>query len=185
MKTKIVATLCALAVTTGSTLVAQQTFIPAPSGVRRAEEIGRPTSGVAATRIVGSVIDYRQKPVAFAHVQLRNLILGILETETTANGNGEYEFTVDNPSTYVVEMVVGNGNVVALSNAGSVGRYETMQTLVQVPGHWDASSGRVVAPQYVTNYFGMSSEATMTAATLRLANDMNIATSDPGEPVSP
>ena len=184
MKTKIVAALCALAVTLGTTLVAQQSFIPAPSGVRRAESL-RPVNGSRDTRITGSVIDIRQQPVAYARVQLRNLMLGIVEQESTANGNGEYEFTVANPSTYVVEMVLLDGYVVGLSNAGSVGRFETMQTVVQLPGRWDAPSGRVVMPQNVSNYFGMSSQATMTAATLQLAADMNIATSDPGEPVSP
>lgn len=184
MRTKIVAALCAIAVTCGTTLLAQQSFIPAPSGVRRGESI-RPVTGARDTRITGSVIDFNHNPIAYARVQLRNLMVGIIEQETTANGDGEYEFIVDNPSTYVVEMVLVDGYVVALSNAGTVGRYETMQTVVQVPGRWDAASGRIVRPQPVTSFFGMSSQTTMTAATLQLASDMNIATSDPGEPVSP
>lgn len=184
MRTNIVAALCAFAVAGSTSLVAQQSFIPAPSGVRRAESF-RPLTGARDTRITGSVIDLSQNPVAFARVQLRNLMLGVIEQETTADANGEYEFTVDTPSTYVVEMVVVDGYVVALSNAGTVGRYETMQTVVQVPGRWDAVNGRVVMPQNVSSFFGMSSQTTMTAATLQLATDLNIATSDPGEPVSP
>jgi hypothetical protein len=39
--------------------------------------------------------------------------------------------------------------------------------------------------QHLANYFGMSSQATMTAATLQLAVDLNISAADPGEPVSP
>jgi hypothetical protein len=183
MKTNIVAALCALAVAMGTTLVAQQSFIPAPSGVRRAESL-RPLTGSRDTRITGSVIDIRLQPVAYARVQLRNLMVGLVEQETTADGGGEYAFTVAVPSTYVVEMLLGNG-VVALSNAGTVGLYETMQTVVQVPGQWDATNRRILMPQHVSNFFGMSSQSTMTATTLQLAADMNIPTSDPGEPVSP
>ena len=184
MKTKIVATLCALAVASGSTLVAQQSFIPAPSGIRRAESL-RPVTGARDTRVTGTVIDSLQQPVAYAHVQLRNLLLGIVEQEMIANANGEYAFIVEHPSTYVVEMVVVDGHVLALSNAGSVGSAETMTTVVQLAGRWDATNARMVMPQRVTDFFGMSSQATMTAATLQLAANLKIATSDPGEPVSP
>jgi hypothetical protein len=72
-----------------------------------------------------------------------------------------------------------------VSNAATVGRYETMQTVVQLPGRWDASTSRLVLRQDVSTFFGMSAQATMTAGTLQLASDMNIPTSDPGEPVSP
>lgn len=184
MRRLIIAALCALSVTGGTSLLAQQGFIPAPTGVRRAEP-WRPALGHGDTRIVGSVIDLMQQPVAYARVQLRNLAIGVVEQETTANANGEYSFTVDNPSSYVVEMVMVDGHIVALSNAGTVGRYETLQTVVQLNGRWDAPSGRVVLPQHVSSFFGMSSQATMTASTLQLASDLNIATSDPGEPVSP
>jgi hypothetical protein len=184
MKRLIIAALCALSLTGGTSLLAQQGFIPAPTGVRRAEP-WRPAPGTGDTRIIGSVIDITQQPVAYARVQLRNLANGVVEQEMTANGNGEYAFTVASPSSYVVEMVLVDGYIAALSNAGMVGRYETMQTVVQLPGRWDTPSGRVVLPQQVSSFFGMSSQATMTAATLQVAADLNIATADPGEPVSP
>ena len=184
MRRLILAALCALAFTGGTSLLAQQGFIPAPTGVRRAEP-WRPAAGTGDTRIIGTVIDIHQQPVSYARVQLRNLANGVVEQETTANVNGEYAFTVANPSSYVVEMVMVDGYIVALSNAGTVGSYETMQTVVQLPGRWDAPSGRVVLPQNVSSFFGMSSQSTMTAASLQLAADMNISTADPGEPVSP
>jgi hypothetical protein len=184
MTRQIIAALCALCLTGGTSLLAQQGFIPAPSGVRRAET-WRPVSGTGETRIIGTVIDITQTPVAFARVQLRNLATGVVEQETTANANGEYSFTVINPSSYVVEMVTADGQVIALSNAGTVARYETLQTMVQLPGRWDAPRSRVVVPQNVSDYFGMSSQATMTASTLQLAADLDIAAADPGEPVSP
>jgi hypothetical protein len=82
-------------------------------------------------------------------------------------------------------MVLVDGYIVALSNAVSVDRYQTRQTVVRLPGRWDGAASRVVPIQNLANYFGMSSQATMTAATLQLAVDLNIAAADPGEPVSP
>ena len=184
MNTKIVAAVCALAVTSAATLVAQQSFIPAPSGVRRAESLLSQTDA-REMRVIGHVIDVRRQRVAYARVQLRNLMLGVVEQETTADGNGEYQFTIMTAGTYAVEMVVVDGHIIALSNAGTVGRGQTLQTVVVLPGRWDATSGRFVMEQPIRNYFGMSAQATMTAATLQLATDLNIATNDPGEPVSP
>jgi hypothetical protein len=182
MNVRIVAVLCTLALTGGTTSLAQQGFIPAPSGVRRAEAI-RPTTGTTETRIIGSVIDIRQVPVANVHVQLRNLGNGNIDRETDADANGDYEFTVLTPGTYVAELVVADGIVAAVSNAGTVGRFETLQTVIQLPGRWQNS--RVVQARPLTDYFGMSSRTSMTAATLRIASDLDIATADPGEPVSP
>ena len=105
--------------------------------------------------------------------------------ETVANDNGEYEFLVDDPGTYVVEMSMVDGYVLALSNAGSLARYETLQTVVQLPGRWDAGLRTMTMPQNAANFLGMSSQTTMTATTLALATDQNITPVDPGEPVSP
>lgn len=184
MKTYVSAIICALVAVGGASLLAQQGFIPAPTSVRLAER-WRPADRKGDTRIVGTVVDVHHVPVAYASVQLRNLITSNIEQKAMANGNGEYEFTVINPSTYVVEMVLVDGYIVALSNAGSVNRYETLQTVVQLPGRWDGAASRVVPIQNLANYFGMSSQATMTAATLQLAVDLNISAADPGEPVSP
>lgn len=183
MRKRTIAALCVLSLAGGTTLLAQQSFIPAPTGVRRVET-WRPQSATGDTRVIGMVIDIGQQRVAYARVQLRNLTNGLIEQETTADGNGDYVFLVPNPSTYVVEMVMVDGYIVALSNAGSVGRYETMMTMVQLPGRWDAA-GRVQVPQRAADFFGMSSQATMTATTLQIATGLNIQPADPGEPVSP
>jgi hypothetical protein len=183
MRTYISAIICVLVAAGSTSLLAQQGFIPAPTSVRLAERWRPADTGV--TRIVGTVVDVRHVPVPYARVQLRNLTSSHIEQQATSNSNGEYEFTVLNPSTYVVEMVLVDGYIVALSNAGSVDRYETLQTMVQLPGRWDGANSRVVPIQNMANYFGMSSQATMTAATLQLAVDLNISAADPGEPVSP
>ena len=184
MRTYFSAMICALIAAGSTTLLAQQGFIPAPTSVRLAER-WRPAGKQGDTRVVGSVVDVHQAAVPYARVQLRNLSTSAIDQEATSNGIGEYEFTAINPSTYIVEMVLVDGYIVALSNAVSVDRYQTLQTVVRVPGRWDNAASRVVPLQNLVNYFGMSSQATMTAATLQLAADLNIAAADPGEPVSP
>jgi hypothetical protein len=98
----------------------------------------RPAGASTVTRILGTVIDIRQVPVAHARVQLRNLDTGNIEQEDDANEAGEYGFELTEPGTFVVEMVMVDGYVLALSNAGAIGRYETMNTVVQLPGRWDS-----------------------------------------------
>lgn len=144
----------------------------------------RPSTG-SSSRVIGNVVDIRHFPVAYAQVQLRNLVTGTIAQTATANDNGEYQFIVDEPSTYVVEMTMVDGYVLALSNAGPLARYETLQTVIQLPGRWDVSTRNMTMPQSPTQFFGMSAETTMTAATLNMAVEENITPMDPGEPVSP
>jgi hypothetical protein len=123
-------------------------------------------------------------PVAYANVQLRSLITGSVQQEGRSDGNGEYSFSVADPGTYVVEMIMVDGYVVALSNAGSLARYETLQTLVQLPGRWDSLLRNMIIPKNASSFLGMSAQSTMTAATMSLAVNTNIGPMDAGEPVS-
>lgn len=176
-----------LIIATSTGLAAQGTIHrvqPPTSGLRFAEVWPPPTTR-GDTKIIGTVIDIRQVPVMRVKVQLRNLVTGEVQEETESNENGEYEFTVVDPGTYVVEMVLVDGYVIALSNAGSLARYETLQTVVQLAGRWDSLAAAVVMPTSMTNFVGMSAAATMTANTLTLAAQQNIAPVDAGEPVSP
>ena len=62
-------------------------------------------------------------------VQLRNLVTGkVAHGRPSPTTMASIEFLVDDPGTYVVEMVMVDGYVLALSNAGSLARYETLQT---------------------------------------------------------
>ena len=171
----------------GASLTAQTgvRLVPPPRPGLTFAESWRPANTKSDTRIIGTVIDIRQVPVAYAKVQLRNLVTGKLAMETLANDNGEYEFLLDDPGTYVVEMSMVDGYVLALSNAGSLARYETFHTVVQLPGQWDAGLRIMTMPQNAANFLGMSSQTTMTATTLTLATEQNITPLDPGEPVSP
>ena len=156
---------------------------PSPSGVKFAQP-WRPAGVGGNTMVVGTVIDIGQVPVAYARVQLRSLNTGTVAQAGESNELGEYEFAVEVPGTYVVEMVTVDGYVAALSNAGSLARYETLQTLVQLPGRWNAQLRNMVIPQNTASFLGMSAQNTMTSATLNLALDMHIAPVDSGEPVS-
>lgn len=143
----------------------------------------RPQGTNGATRVIGTVIDIRQIPVPGVTIQLRNLDTGTVEQTLESTEEGEYAFDIDDPATYIVEMVMVGGQVVALSNAGSLARYETLNTIVQLPGRWEL--GRVVLTQPATSYFGMSAQTTMTAQTLQLAVEQEVKPADPGRPVSP
>jgi hypothetical protein len=188
MMKRLVPAFLAATVLASVTLTAQsgsvQRVPPAPPSARFAEA-WRPVKTTGLTRIIGSVIDIRHVPVAHARVQLRNLGTGQIDQQSEADENGEYVFIVEQPGTYVVEMAMVNGYVVALSNAGSLARYETLQTVVQLPGRWDSTLNTMRFPPNPVNFLGMSAAETMTAATLLLAVDMNVAPVDAGEPVSP
>lgn len=176
-----------LIIATSAGLAAQGTIYrvqPPISGLRFAET-WRPTTTSGDTKIIGTVIDIRQVPVTKVKVQLRNLLTGEVQEVTESNENGEYEFSVTEPGTYVVEMVLVDGYVIALSNAGSLARYETLQTVVQLAGRWDSLAANVVIPTSMTSFVGMSAATTMTADTLAMAAQQNIAPVDAGEPVSP
>lgn len=146
----------------------------------------RPNGATGFTRVVGTVIDIRQVPVPGVTLQLRNLDNGTVEYKVKSGEAGDYSFDdIENSGTYVVEMVMDEGYIVALSNAGSLVRYQTLNTVVQLPGRWDFNTRTIIGQQSVTNFFGMSAATTMTAQTLQLAIEQEVKPIDPGRPVSP
>jgi len=84
---------------------------PPRQGVFLAEPFRPALSG--DTKIIGQVIDIRQVPVAHAMLQVRNLVNGSVQKGSESDANGEYEFLIDDPGTYVVEMVLVDGHVLA------------------------------------------------------------------------
>ena len=145
----------------------------------------RPAGATSATRVIGTVIDVLRVPVPKAQVQLRNLDTGRVENKLEADDLGAYEFAVDESGTYVVEAVQVDGYVMALSNAGSLSRYETLATIVQLPGRWDFARSTMIIDRDVTAFFGMSSRTTMTATTIQIAVEQEVTPVNPGVPVSP
>lgn len=181
---KAVLILCSGVIAIGGATVVAGQIVPAAPRLRFAEPY-RPAGQKGDTQIIGTVIDIRQSPVRNAKLQLRNLANGVVAQEGTSNENGEYAFNLEESGTYVVEMVMVDGNVVALSNAGTLSRFETMQTVIQLPGRWDALNTRVVMPQEPSSFVGMSAQNTMTAQTLEMAVQQSIQPVDAGEAVSP
>ena len=109
---------------------------------------------------------------------------GNVEQVAETDDKGEYQFIVDNPGTYVVEMVISDGSVLALSSARSLRRYETLNAVVQLSGRWDDTTRSVVPVVTAASFFGMGSLDTMTASTLTMAVHNEIRPADV-EPVSP
>jgi Carboxypeptidase regulatory-like domain len=161
--------------------------LPPLSGVSQALRFAAPwqPEGGGSTMIVGTVIDSRQMVVARVKVRLRNITTGEVIAETESNDDGEYSFTDVEPGLYVVEMLFGDRYVVALSNAGSVARFETLQTVIQLPGRWDSLTQTIEAQPAVSSFMGMSAATTLTAATLVTAVTEQIPTSDQGVEASP
>jgi hypothetical protein len=151
----------------------------------RFDEAWRPANAPADTKIIGRIVDSRKAPVANVKVQLRNLLNGTVEQESETNENGEYRFIVREPGTYVVEMVLLDGYVLALSNAGSLARYETLETEMQLPGRWEGMARGMAMPRNASTFMGVSAATTMTAETVRMALQQKIQPVDSGEPVSP
>lgn len=186
MRKLTIAVVCAALGAMSADLLAQGSirFVPPPTQGVKFSQPWRPAGAGGDTKIIGTVIDIRQSPVGHVKIQLRSLVTGAVEEEVESNENGEYEFAGGAPGTYVVEMVMLDGSVIALSNAGTLARYETMRTLVQLPGRWDTQVKNMVVAQSSTSFLGVSGQSTMAAATLSLAVNMNIAPTNPGEAVS-
>ena len=187
MRKLIVGIMCAALGATSSGLLAQSGSIrraPLAAPTVKLAQPWRPAGSGGNTMIIGSVIDIGRVPVPYAKVQLRSLTTGTVQQEGESNGFGDYEFAIEAPGTYVVEMVAVDGSVTALSNAASLARFETSRTMVQLPGRWNTQLRNMVMPQNTVGFFGMSAQNTMTSATLNLAVDMRIAPVNSGEPVS-
>lgn len=138
-----------------------------------------------ATRVIGTILDISQVPVSYVKVQLRDLGTGLVLAKSDSNEMGEYAFDVAEPGTYVVEMVVLDNYVLALSNAVALKRYETSTTEIRLAGRWDFSTRTMFMPASPTAFFGMGSANSMTSSTLTLASDADVSPIDAGEPVSP
>lgn len=179
--------------TLGTTLLAEQRGVarlepPPPSGVSTGVRFAAryaPPGGGGPTRVIGSVIDFRQTPVARVKVRLRNIDTGEIMAETESAADGTYDFLEIEPGNYVVEMFIDSQYIVAASNVGAVARSQTFSTVIQLPGRWESQLQSVVVQQSVVSFVGVSAATTMTAATLTEAVAQEIRAVDVGVMVSP
>lgn len=160
---------------------------PPNTGISNALKFTAPwrPEGSGSTRIIGTVIDIKQTPIAKVKVRLRNISTGEIMGESESDDKGEYAFPEIEPGLYVVEMFIDNRYIVALSNTGTLARFETLQTVIQLPGRWDLGSQSVMAVNDPTLFIGMSAANTFTAATLVTAVTQEIPTTDQGVQTSP
>jgi hypothetical protein len=188
MTRKISLALVALLLSVTAALTAQGTarhIVPQQPGFKFLAPWRPAYAKSGGTKIVGTVIDIRQVPVGNARVRLRDLDKGVILGESETNDYGEYSFETLEPGTYIVEVILMDGKVIALSNAGAVARYETLNTVVQLPGRWDVASHSVAMSNNLSGFVGVSAETTMTSLTVAIAGTTNISPADAGEPVSP
>jgi len=95
---------------------------------------GRPVtvSGVRGTSILGSAWNADNSPIPGAHLRLRNVGSGKIESVAIANNVGQFTFPGINAGTYAVELVTDGGHVVAVGQVFTVGSGETVATFVRL-----------------------------------------------------
>ena len=188
MSTRKTVAVIGFVIATSTTIGAQVGTISRAAGAKPALRFNEPLPSAPAARetmIVGMVIDVSQVPVPGAVVRLRDMVSGDVVQESQANDNGEYRFLVAEPGTYVVEMVLPNGQVAALSNAATLERHQTLQTIVQLAGQWNNIDRTAGMPYRFLDTLGASGARTLTADTITIAVQRNISALHAGEPVSP
>ena len=123
-----------------------------------------------AGRVAGTVVNHDNTPVANARLRLRDGTTGQTVQITQGDRAGRFTFLGVSPGRYVVELVDRRDNVLALGRLFSLGRLETVTTVVRLA----ASSS------WYSGFFGSVALAVIgTAAALGVT-----AVSNGGQPAS-
>lgn len=85
----------------------------------------------AAAAIVGVALNANNRPIPNAKVRLRNLMTGKIAAESVANEAGRFEFHAVKSGSYIVELMSGDGRVIAISHRFAAGPGETVETSVR------------------------------------------------------
>lgn len=117
-----------------------------------------PVAGVElssrAATILGTVVDGDDKPIAAAHLRLRDLTTSRIATTTRGDQIGEFRFNGVPASSYIVEFVDGDANVRGVS-----------QTLVVTPGQTRTTIVRVGSRRpWYAGFFNNAAMAVVSAA---------------------
>lgn len=86
--------------------------------------------------LLGTTLDAAARHLPDTRVQVRNLRSGNLEQSTVSDGAGAFAFRSLLPGTYVVEMTLVNGSVVAISDAVVLADAQQARTVVQLPARF-------------------------------------------------
>src|SRR5436190_4809698 len=120
-----------------------QTSLSDPTQAGAVDAMGRATGPLSYTSqavaaaggklnaLVGIAQTSLHMPIPFARVVLRNIGTGQVFARTTANEHGLFSFLDLDANTYLVELVDGDGSVVATSSLVTMARGDVKQTIVR------------------------------------------------------
>lgn len=134
-----------------------------------------PTTGgvpdtATAGDVAGTTLDAGGRALPDTRVQIRNLRSGHIEQSTTSDRLGQFIFRRLPPGTYVVEMTLTDGSVVAISDPVTVVDGQVARTVVQM-----AARNRSFA-------WWLGSTTTLA---LSQAAGLGVLAVNPGQPVTP
>lgn len=147
-----------------------QTFVRSTPRVPPPGTEGAVTYPPATNALIGTARDAGDDLLPDMQVQLRNLRSGTVNQAMKTNAEGAFAFRSIEPGTYVVELVLADGAVAAISEATTVGSGEVVQTLVRLTTR--------------TRTFGWWAGST-TNSILAQAAGSGVLAVDPGVPISP
>jgi hypothetical protein len=93
---------------------------------------GRPAAVARSTAVHGVVWNADNTPFPNSTVRLRNLQTGRVDAAATANEEGRFTFDNLEGGSYVIELVDGDGKVIALGQTFRVEPGETVATFVRL-----------------------------------------------------
>jgi len=87
---------------------------------------------VDAGTVIGTVWDRNDRPIGRARLRLRDVTSGQVVRTTEADEVGRFTFLKIAPGSYLVELVDGNGKVLALGQMFALGPVETVATFIRL-----------------------------------------------------
>jgi hypothetical protein len=109
----------------------------AKAPVSGAIKVNSPVPGGSAaigggTSILGAAWNPDNTPIPDARLRLRNVLTGKIEATAIANDAGQFAFTGIETGSYVIELVTGNGKLLSVGHAFTIGPGETVATFIRL-----------------------------------------------------
>ncbi len=91
-----------------------------------------PTASGRVTTVQGTAWNADNTPVKNAHVRLRNVTTGRIETTAIGDDSGRFTFSNIDGGTYLVELVSESGRILAVGQVFTIAPGETVATFVRL-----------------------------------------------------